>query len=229
MSIDFLFENKKLPFYNRLMERFVLDANLFFNMEAGLELGKKTGEVIDNITNYAQKLKNKAGFFMPPSAIKEFLSFFENKNQPVIKRFLSTIIIRSPNKNQLKFPAPVFYQLIDDIRKRSYQGLNLGEEEIEKAGQLMMREKKLDKKEFQIKIGVVIKNFRQRYRQAARAGFLDSVTDLDLIVLAKEIDGFLVSTDEGVINWGRSFGVKEVMPPAFRLRLDSLLHQGQAG
>ena len=81
-----------------------------------------------------------------------------------------------------------------------------------------------EKEDFEIKIGSVIKNFRDRYRVATRTGFIDSVADLDLIVLAKEIDGFLVSADEGAVRWGRVFGIKEVLPSAFRSRLDSLLH-----
>ena len=205
------------------MERYVLDANVFFNMEAGINLGKKTDEVINQIVNYGKKLKKKVEFLMPPTAIEEFLSFFTDKKQPHINTLLSIITARSPNKSQLLFPALSFYHLVDEIRKRSFRGLNLGEEEIIKAGKLMVGEKKPDKKEFEIKIGSVIKNYRKRYRQATRTGFLDSVADLDLIVLTKEVDGFLVSSDDGVIYWGRIFGVKEVAPPAFRPRLDFLL------
>ena len=205
------------------MEKYILDANIFFNMEAGTNLGKKTNEVITLLTEYGKKLRNKVELLMPPSAIAEFLSFFEEKNQPQIKKLLSIITIRSPNKNQLSFPAPVFYQLVEEIRKRSFRGLNLGEEEIKRAGLLMMGSAKLDKKNFEIKIGMVVKNFRDRYRRATRTGFLDSVTDLDLIVLTKEVDGVLVSADEGVISWGRIFGIKEVVLPAFRTRLDALL------
>lgn len=209
------------------MEKFILDANLFFNMEAGFDMGKKTDEVISNLISYAEKLKGKVEFIMSPSAIDEFLSFFEEKNQPQIKKLLSLIIIRSPNRNQPTFSAGIFYQLIDEIRNRSHRGLNLGEDQIKKAGQLMEGTEKLNKKDFEIKIGSVIKNFRDRYRVATRTGFIDSVADLDLIVLAKEVDGFLVSADEGAIRWGRIFGVKEVLPSAFRLRLDSLLgHRG---
>jgi len=206
------------------MERFILDANLFFNMEAGFDLGKKTDEVIDKITSYAEKLKGRVEFIMPPSAVDEFLSFFENKNQPQIKKLLSVIINRSPNRNKPSFPAGVFYQLIEEVRSRSYRGLNLGEEEIEKAAQLMVGAGRLEKKEFEMKVGPVIKNFRSRYRLATRTGFIDSMADLDLIVLAKEVDGFLVSADAGAVRWGRIFGVKEVRPAAFCLRLESLLH-----
>jgi len=209
--------------YNFSMEKYILDANLFFNMEAGIGLGEKTNDVINEIICYGTKLKGRAELLMPPSAVDEFLSFFPNKEQPQLKKLLSVIVVRSPDKNRQNFSSMVFYQLIDEIRKRSYRGLNLGEEEIEKAGRLLMGQKELNKKDFEIKIGAVIKKFRERYRQATRTGFLDSVTDLDLIVLAKETDGFLVSADEGAVYWGRVFGVKEVRPPAFRARLDSLL------
>jgi len=207
------------------MDNFVLDTNLFFNMEAGLGFGKKTEEVTINLTKTIKALKKekKADFFMPPRAIDEYLSFFEDKDQLFIKEFLSAITVKSPDISQVSFPASVFYQLIDDIRHRSYRGLNIAEEEIEAAVKELAGETPSSKKEFQIAIGKFIKGFRERYRQATRAGFLDSVTDLDLIVLAKELDGLLVSTDEGVISWGRIFGVKEMPGAAFRRRLEVLL------
>jgi predicted DNA-binding protein (UPF0278 family) len=49
------------------------------------------------------------------------------------------------------------------------------------------------------------------------------LADLDLVVLAKQKDGFLVSTDEGVLSWGRVFGVKEMPAAVFSKRLRSLL------
>lgn len=207
------------------METFVLDTNLFFNMEANLSLGKKTEEVVINLTKKAIELKQKnlAAFFMPPKAIDEFLSFFENKNQPFLKDFLSIINIESPDMSKTAFPGTVFYKLVEDIRERSYRGLNIAEEEIEKAARDFLGKQTNSKKDFQIKIGAFIKKFRERYRNATRTGFLDSVTDLELIVLAKQKDGFLVSTDEGVLNWGRTFGVKEMPSLAFVKRLESLL------
>jgi len=207
------------------MEKFILDTNLFFNIEAGFNLGKKTDEVIFNLISYAEKLKGQAEFFMPPSAIEEFLSFFEDKNQPQIKKLLSLVTSRSPSRNQITISVEIFYQLINEIKKRSYRGLDLGEEEIIKAGKLMSGYSSVSKKEFEIKIGEIIRNFRTRYRTATRTGFIDSSTDLDLIILTKEIDGFLVSSDEGVIRWGRVFGIKEVLPNCFRLKLDSFLHR----
>lgn len=207
------------------MDVFILDTNLFFNMEAGFALGGKTEEVTVNLTKIANSLKKekKAEFLLPPKAVDEYLSFFQDKNQPFIREFLSAVTVKSPDVSQVDFPASVFYQLIDDIRARSYRGLNISEEEIEAAVKELSGENSLSKKDFQIAIGKYIKSFRERYRQATRFGFLDSVTDLDLIVLAKEVDGFLVSADEGVIKWGRVFGIKEMPAAVFQKRLEALL------
>ncbi len=213
------------------MDKFILDTNLFFNMGADLGLGDNTEKIITTITEKILSLK-KAGlaeFFMPPRAVDELLSFFENKTQAFLKNFLSSITIKSPEVDGLSFPAAVFYKMVDDIRGRSLRGLNIGEEEIVASGRKMLgEEKNLSQKDFQIKIGEAIKKFRERYRNATRTGFLDSLTDLDIIVLAKEQGGFLVTTDEGVLAWGRAFGAKELPSPSFIRRLDdlaSLRHQ----
>lgn len=211
------------------MEKYVLDANLFFNMEAGLDMGEKTEEVVKKLTDMAKRLKatKKAEFYMPPRVVDEFLSFFENKEQPFLKDFLSTITVKSPDVGKMDLPGQVFYELVEDIRQRSYRGLNIGEEEIEKAGKTMLGKDNLSTKDFQIQIGSVIKKFRERYRQATRFGFLDSLADLDLIVLTKEIDGVLVSSDEGVIRWGRLFGVKETPVGVWKKQLEDLLVSSQ--
>ena len=208
------------------MENFILDTNLFFNIGAGLEMGRTTEAIVVKLTEVIKKLKknSKASFYMPPRIVEEFLSFFEDKNQGFLKNFLSAVTVKSPDTAKIQFPADVFYKLVEDIRGRSYRGLAVGEEEIASAARLMSGSgKDLSKKDFEIKIGVVIKKFRERYRNATRTGFLDSLTDLDLIALSAEQDAYLVTTDEGVLKWGRIFGVKEMPSLAFRKRLEDLL------
>ena len=63
------------------MDTYILDTNLFFNMEAGLNLGQKTEEVVKNLTTAAKKLQEtkEATFLLPPRVVDEFLSFFEDK------------------------------------------------------------------------------------------------------------------------------------------------------
>ena len=112
------------------METFILDTNVFFNMEAGISLGSKTEEVVINLTKMAEELKksNNATFYMPPRAVEEFLSFFDDKNQPFLKDFLSSINVESPDITKTSFSANIFYKLVEDIRERSYRGMNIAEE-----------------------------------------------------------------------------------------------------
>jgi RNA ligase partner protein len=207
------------------MENFILDTNLFFNIGAGLEMGKNTETIVIKLTGIIKKFKknHQANFYMPPRIVDEFLSFFEKKDQDFIKNFLSVINIKSPNYSAIDFSSQIFYRLIEDVRSRSYRGLNIAEEEIIKVGELIGGQKIASKKDFQISIGKFIKSFRDRYRNATRTGFLDSVADLDLIVLSKETNGFLVTSDEGVLSWGRVFGIKEMPASVFQKRLEDLL------
>jgi len=209
------------------MEKYILDTNFFFNMEEGIGLGNKTEEVIRNITRKFQisnplreaSFKFEIELYMPPRIVEELLGFFEDKEQPFLKEFLSQVTVKSPDISKINLPGNVFYQLVDDIRGRSYRGLRIGEESIGQAAKAMIGKNDLSKKDFEIAVGSVVKNFRDRYRQATRFGFIDSLADLDLIMLAKELDGFLVTTDEGVIKWGRVFGVKEMAAAVFGAKM----------
>lgn len=198
------------------MDKYVLDTNLFFNMEPGLGLGSNTNEVIKKTTLAFKEIKkeNKKQFLMPPSIVKEIKSFFEEETQN-LKEFFAEITIKSPNISDTAFPASLFYALVEEIRERSRRGLEIAEDELYKAVSSLAPIELTNKKDIQIKTGLFTKNLRERYRQATRVKFLDSIADLDLIVLAKEEDAYLVSTDEGVVLWGRRFGVKEMDPEVF--------------
>lgn len=201
------------------MQGFVLDTNLFFNMVSGLGLGNKTEELMVNVTSAMKKAREKkqAEFFMPPRVVDELLGFFEDKNQAFLKDFQSQITVKSPDISKHQFPAQLFYKLIEDIRARSLRGLNIAVDEVKTAYFHSNSEEtvKLNKIELQKNMGPVLTRLREKYRVATRSGFLDSLADLDLIVLSKELDAVMVSTDEGVVDWGRAFGVKEMTAQSF--------------
>lgn len=207
------------------METYILDTNLFFNMQAGLDLGQKTEEVIINMTKGIKKAKEheQGMFLIPPRIVDEFLSFFENKQQPFLQDFLSTVTVQSPKAEETMLPASIFYKLVEDIRARSYRGLTAGEEELQKTARLFTGKEEMNKMQFEMNVGPLIKSFRERYRQATRFGFIDSLADLDLIMLAKETEGMLVSADEGVIKWGRTIGVREMQVPVFGKKMKEYL------
>jgi len=205
------------------MEKYVLDTNLLFNMEANLGFGSTTKAVMEGLTKCMKATKdaNKAEFLMPPRIVDEVLSFFEDKEESFIKAFFEQITIKSPDLGKNPVALHFLYELVDDTRKRSYRGLQIAEDEFEAIAQQMMGKEMLAKKEFQMTIGKHIKGLRDRYRQATRAGFLDSLADLDLIVLAKEEAGYIVTTDEGVKRWGRLLGLKEMPSDIFAQKISA--------
>ena len=65
--------------------------------------------------------------------------------------------VKSPNPAVTDFSSQVFYRLVEDIRNRSYRGLNIAEEEIVNAGEMTSGKKFESKKDFQIAIGKFVK------------------------------------------------------------------------
>ncbi len=206
---------------------FVLDTNLFFNMETNAGLGNNSKEVMLTIYEYGLKLRGEhVQFFMPPSIVDEVLTFLPQTDES-LKKLLSVVQVKSPEISNIRFSAKVFYTLVKDIRERSYRGLVIAEEELANAVK-DMEGKTFSHIEHQKEIGKHITKLRERYRNATRTKFLDSVADLDLIVLAQELDASVVSSDEGIMAWSRIFGVKETKPQFLKDQLEVLLHQASA-
>jgi RNA ligase partner protein len=196
-------------------------------MEAESGLGKNSKEVMLSLYNYGLQLGSSyVQFYMPPAILDEVLTFLPETDEN-LKKLLSVVQIKSPEISNIKFSAKVFYTIVKDIRERSYRGLTIAEEELANAVKDMSG-KTLDHIEHQKQIGKHVTKLRERYRNATRTKFLDSVADLDLIVLAQELDASVVSSDEGIMIWARLFGVKETKPQFLKDQLETLLHQATA-
>lgn len=206
------------------MVYYILDTNFFFNLEIQSGFGDSPKQIFASVTDYARRLRKagEAEFFMPPRIVDEILTFVSS-DEEYIKDFLSEITVKAPDQSKIQFPAGVFYDIVEDIRHRSYRGLQVAEEELDNASKAMLATGEVNHIEYQKSVGEHIKRLRDRYRNATRVKFLDSLADLDVIVLAKELDGYVVSADEGVILWARKFGVKEAIPNVFKGQLDSIL------
>lgn len=175
-------------------------------------MGNDTETIIRQLTaaiQHAQKTE-KVAVLMPPRIVEEIKSFFEDPEQPFLQEFFACISVQSPDLLNLKIPAELLARYIEESRLRAYRGMTIAEEEIAKTGTQFMGSEMLGKKEFQMSVGHIIKSFRERFRNATRTKFLDSVADFDLIALAMQKNAYLVTSDEGVTQWGRLCGVKEM-------------------
>ncbi|WPM32192.1 RNA ligase partner protein [Hydrogenobacter sp. T-2] len=188
------------------MESFVLDTSVFTNPDVYSQFEKDQLGAIENFITLASH--SRAKFFMPTSVYEEFNKMVELGS--LKPRFELTVRIRSPRRYNLMVPAEFLYEFIEEVRYRINKGLRIAEEHTKEAGRLTQED-----------VGKLINKLREKYREALRTGIIDSKEDLDVLLLAYELDGVLVSGDEGLRNWADKVGIKLIDPRSFRVILES--------
>jgi len=177
-------------------QRYVLDTSAFTGLG---ESKQKIEKHIKKLTEIVTKSKKYAvSFYMPPSAWEELVGLLERKNVSgaLISKLDAWTIQKAPSRMELQMPSEFLYQYIIEIRER----LNKGLREAEKA---VLKTK--HKPETHAK---VVSELRDGYREAMRKGMLDSKEDLDVILLAKEINADIIAKDEGISNWAKAWGIR---------------------
>ena len=181
------------------------------NPEVRTDFGKTPTEAIENFLSIAAQIPILE-FYMPPSIFQELFNFIdENK---VSGDLLTIIRQKPPKRHELSCPAFLLYELIEDIRERVNKGLRVAEKAVRDI-------KKGEEKE-------VIQSLRRNYREALREGIIDSKEDVDLILLAKELDALLITIDHGVIKWAEKLGIRWLPPNRFKDYLLSYLRKYKA-
>jgi len=177
------------------VERLVLDTSVFVNPEVRHLLGKTPTEALERFMSLVSQTEGLE-FYMPPSIFEELMNFVQRDKVP--GELFHYLTLRAPSLYEIFTPAILFYELIEDIRERVNKGLRIAEKAIRTVS----------------KEGVddTVRDLRRKYRDALREGIVDSKEDIDLILLAKELDGLLVSADAGAVAWAEKLGVKWLLP-----------------
>ncbi|MBN2482611.1 MAG: RNA ligase partner protein [Candidatus Omnitrophica bacterium] len=170
--------------------RIVLDTNIFINPDSHTFFGNSPYEALNN---FLLQLEDKIQLqcYMPPSIYEELIKFIDMRK--VSKQFV-LVTKKPPSKYDLPIPAIFLYEFIEEIRTRINKGMRVAEKHSRKGL------KGMDEEE-------LIKNLRNEYRIALREGIIDSKEDFDLILLAKELDAHLATTDTGLIKWAQKLGI----------------------
>ncbi len=195
-------ESVLTSFFHR--ERVVLDTSLFVNPDVKNSLGRTPTEALETFLFMAAQI-HILEFYMPPSTFQELLSFVEKDR--ISGDLLLFLRQKPPKKHELRCPAYLLYELIEEIRDRVNRGLRVAESAVRST------EKK--------KIDEVIQDMRKKYREALREGIIDSKEDVDLLLLAMELDALLVTADQGLIKWAEKFGIRWLIPEKFGEYLSS--------
>ncbi|HWP90690.1 MAG TPA: RNA ligase partner protein [Thermodesulfobacteriota bacterium] len=171
-----------------LRTRLVLDTSLFVNPDAQRQLGKNLEDAVQKLLRTA-RVKN-IELYMPISIFRELSHFAPPE---ALISFRQEAIVRAPDLYNLQVPAAVFQAFIRELRERINKGLRIAEEAV-------YREPTADN----------LRRLRQQYREVLRAGIVDSVEDLDVVLLAKEIGGAILSADEGIAKMAEALGIEVI-------------------
>ncbi len=180
------------------------DTSVFINPDAFALFGETPTQAF---CTFVERSKSKnIKVYMPPSVLNETLYFLDNK--AISPDITSYIIKKPPKKYEIFIPSLFLYEIIEEIRIRINKGLRIGE----KYTRYGISGKKPEKE--------LIKSIREEYRVALREGIVDSKQDIDLLILAKEIDSSLLTADQGLIKWAQKLGIvcldlKEVQQTLF--------------
>jgi len=194
-------------------QRYVLDTSAFTNAVDGGS--KVTIEFIKRLVKLVADARvnlNISCYIPIPTIYEEMqVSFRTLGAKPELVTAIDTWFIKkTPNRYEVKIPAQIFYDFISDIRERINKGLRVSEDAVKVAI------KEDDH-------GPVINSLREKYRGALREGILDSKEDLDVLLLAKEMDATVVSADEGIRKWAERLGLKYVEAKKFPIVLEEFL------
>ena len=118
------------------------------------------------------------------------------KDPPAVELLIR---LRPPRRYEVQVRGAFLYELIEEIRNRINKGLRVAETAVREVKGAKDPE-------------ATITRLRERYRTALRVGIIDSREDLELVLLALELDAALLSIDTGIFTWAEKLGVRLLHP-----------------
>lgn len=190
----------------------VLDTSVFTNPGVADSFGADVPSAVAGLMALARRVTDQVQFYMPPSVMAELDTFLGSHSLPA--DFEIVIRLQAPSRHNVQVPGSFLYELIDDIRQRIDRGLRVAEKAVRE-----VRPESVDK---------TIGRLRDRYREALRTGLLDSSEDLDVILLASQLDAAVVSADGGLVAWAEKAGLRLISPKRLAGLLSHLVEHGGA-
>lgn len=169
-----------------------------------------------------------AEFYTTPSTAMELQSFLERNgvSREAIDMLMGAVTIRSPDLYTTRIPAVVMSDWIHDMLIRITKGLRVAEDSVRRAARAGYNHGLAhDRKGLEDAVAETIHDLREKYREATRKGVVDTKIDFDLVILAHEINGELVTNDTGIMKLCTQIGVKYIEPPRFINKLFLLLRE----
>jgi hypothetical protein len=166
------------------------------------------------------RLKLDISCYIPyPTVYNELISFLKRYNcdSEVFDKLDTWLVKKTPNRYEVKIPAAIFYEYVLTMRQKINQGKKLAEECLWEGSVVTSKlcGSEEGKGKIESEIGQLINKFRERYRTTLRGGILDSEPDIDVLLLAKELEAGVVSSDTGIKKWAEKLGLRFVEASKF--------------
>jgi hypothetical protein len=192
------------------VKRVVLDTSLFVNPDVRASLGATPAQALETFLYLAGQIPILE-FYMPPSTFAELLNYVEKETIPA--DLLVLLHLKPPRKHEITCPGAVLYDLVEDMRDRVNKGLRIAEQSVRSVAKKSQDE--------------IIQDLRRKYREALREGIIDSKEDVDLLLLAKELEALLITADQGLIKWAEKLGIQWLIPERFRDYLQGAIRRSR--
>ncbi|MDK2893038.1 RNA ligase partner protein [Methanohalophilus sp.] len=223
-----------------LRQRFVLDTTGLTDLQVRDSVG--ADNVCDGMKEILEliakaRLDLEISCYVPfPSVYKELREFASNNNcdSEVFAKIDTWLVKKTPDRYEVKIPSRIFHEYVAYMRERIDKGMNVAEEAIRDASYkcLFLTSEAENHKQIETEIereviGTIVGKFRNKYRSALRYGILDSAPDIDVLLLAKELDAAVVAKDYGIQKWAEQLGVRFVPADTFPMMLKEYLSHAE--
>jgi RNA ligase partner protein len=217
----------------RLLRVYVLDTSALTDTRLrGVLGGGSLDEAIRSLAELIAeaRIRFNVEVYMPPTVYEEARRFLiaNGVSLDSFEELVTWITVKPPARHEIMIPASIVRSYVEEVRARLTRGLRVAEEHVRRAfetGSLYPSDTS-PREERKEKLGAIIRGLRERYREVTRHGMVDSVEDLDAVLLAIEVKGILVSNDEGVRKFAETLGVISIDPPKFVSILRGLIRRG---
>jgi len=211
-----------------MKQRFVLDTTAI--TDVSLREGsicESAHRILDLIA--MARLRLEISCYIPyPTVYAELVGFLKRHKcgEDVLVKLDTWLVKKTPNRYEVKIPAIIFYEYVAAMRQKINKGRKIAEEFIWESSTLPF---KVDRSELEREVGNLIGKFREKYRSALRQGILDSAPDIDVLLLAKELEAGVVSSDVGIRRWSERLGLRFVEASKFPRMLMEYLNLTKEG
>jgi RNA ligase partner protein len=225
-------------------QRFVLDTTALTDLQTREVMGYTSlcegmKEILDLIAD--ARLQFGISCYVPyPSVYKEMYEFTIRNgcDREVIDKIDTWLVKKSPDRYRVDITSQIFHEYVSHMRERIDRGMGVAEDVVWEAATacLSIEYSQSKGKEYREEIereiiGGIIGKFRNKYRSTLRYGILDSAPDIDVLILAKELDAAVIASDYGIEKWAEQLGVRFVPANTFPMMIKEylkLLHENES-